>query len=122
MKILAKTTIQMNDTPDEYIVPLTKDWIEIEYDFGSKEELESRHPFLYPEEIDSGEYEVSYVTDDNGNEYGINEFMKINPPAEYTINGEIIKIHAGKGTSNFGGIGLELDDNGDVCRLYKIWS
>ena len=123
MKILSKTTIQTNDNIfEEHILPLTEDYVEIEYDFGSENELEERHPNLYPVEVDDNEYEVTYVTDDKGKEYDLNAFMRLNPPSVYVINGESIEIHGYKTTSNFGGIGLEIADSGDACRLYEIWS
>ena len=96
---------------------ITDDWKEVEYDFGTKEELEERHPSLFPIE-DDNEYMVIFVTDDNDNEYDLNSFLRHGEKIE--CEGKEIEIAGFYTTSNFGGVGIEL--TADAYRLYNIWS
>lgn len=106
-----------------HIIPLNEDWEEIKYDFGDFDELSQNHPYVddaYFEGTDEGDYMLTYVVTDNGDEYALSDFLRETISIDY--RGELIHLSGYLTTSNFGGIGIEIADSGDAYRLWNIWS
>ena len=63
-------------------------------------------------------YTVTFVFDDNDNEYDLNDFYK-SKIEEYEYEGENIEICGFYTITNTGGVGIEF--SGDAYRLYFIY-